>query len=265
MAEEISEEQRKQMEEKLKNMSPEEIAELQKQQCIFCQIISGQIPSKKVYEDNVCIVVLDINPASSGHCLILPNQHYAIMPQVPETELNHMFKVSKAMSQILLKSMRAKGTNIFVANGAAAGQKAPHFMIHLIPRKDDDGLFNYETKIIESEIREKIGQAVKMKFNQLMGIKVETQTELPEHQEEVSGDEPDKIEKLDDLAGPSENQEDVDNKESDDNDDDSDSEDEDSEGSDQEENDSKDVGDDEPEPLKDDVDASLDDIANLFK
>ncbi len=307
MAEEISEEQRKAMEEKLKNMSPEEIAELQKQQCIFCQIISGKIPSKKVYEDDICIVVLDINPAASGHCLLLPKQHYAIMPQVPENELNHMFKVSKAMSQILLKSMRAEGTNIFVANGAAAGQKAPHFMIHLIPRKDGDGLFNYDTKIIESEVRTKIEQAVGIRLKQLMGI--ETQTQLSEHEEhEQEGSEPEevdsedhdetnenedtgKIEKLDDLAGPSEeSQEDGDEADqaeddgSGDDDNEEDSGDHDDEGRDEdddygdeedndddEKDDEEDEGEDESdnqiehEPNEDEIDASLDEIANLFK
>ena len=80
---EPTEEQRKQWEEKIKNMSPEELQELQRQQCIFCQIISSKIPSKKIYEDSTCLAVLDINPAAKGHLLLLPKEHYAIMPQVP--------------------------------------------------------------------------------------------------------------------------------------------------------------------------------------
>ena len=77
MAEQMSEEQRKELEEKIKNMSPEELREFQKQQCIFCQIIAGKVPAKKVYEDEHCVAVLDINPAAKGHLLLIPK---IIMP-----------------------------------------------------------------------------------------------------------------------------------------------------------------------------------------
>ena len=87
----MTEEQRKELEEKLKKMSPEELKEFQKQQCIFCQIIAGKVPSKKVYEDAQCIAVLDIAPASKGHLLIMPKEHYAIMPQIPDKEIGHIF------------------------------------------------------------------------------------------------------------------------------------------------------------------------------
>ena len=84
MPEEMTEEQRQALQEKLKNMKPEELAQLQKQQCIFCQIISGKIPAKKIYDDEIAIAILDINPASKGHLLLLPKEHYMIMPQVPD-------------------------------------------------------------------------------------------------------------------------------------------------------------------------------------
>jgi len=127
-------------EEELKNMSPEEIAQLQKQNCIFCHIISGKVPSKKVYEDDISIAILDIHPAVPGHVLILPKEHYAILPQVPEDVVGHMFMVAKQISHAMLRAFQVKGTNIVVQNGAAADQKAPHFMIHIIPRDEGDGL-----------------------------------------------------------------------------------------------------------------------------
>ncbi len=96
----LSEQQRKELEEKLKNMSPGELAELQKKQCIFCQILDGKIPSRSIYEDKLCKVVLDIHPAAKGHVLVIPKAHYAIMPQVPENELRHLFIVAKEFSKL---------------------------------------------------------------------------------------------------------------------------------------------------------------------
>ena len=100
---EMTEEQRKEMEERIKSMSPEELKEFQKQQCIFCQIISGKIPSKKIYEDEKAIAILDINPAAKGHVLVMPKEHYAIMPQMPDKEVAHLFKIAKKISQVILK------------------------------------------------------------------------------------------------------------------------------------------------------------------
>ena len=137
---EPTEEQMKELQEKLKNMSPEELKEFQQKQCIFCQIVSGKVSSKKIYEDDICIVILDINPANPGHVLLMPKEHYAIMPMLPENVLSHMAKISKQLSSIMLKALNAEGTTIFIANGVSAGQRAQHFMIHIIPRKENDGV-----------------------------------------------------------------------------------------------------------------------------
>jgi len=136
----MTQQQAEAMKEKLSQMSPEELKEFQKKQCIFCQIISGKVASKKIYSDEKCTAILDINPANPGHILLLPNEHYGIMPLIPPEELKHLFMVAKALAQASLKALEAQGTNIFVANGVAAGQKAQHFMIHVIPRKEGDNL-----------------------------------------------------------------------------------------------------------------------------
>jgi len=172
---EPTEEQRKQWEEKIKNMSPEELQELQKQQCIFCQIITGKITSKKVYEDSSCLAILDINPAAKGHILLLPKEHFAIMPQVPEKVLGHLSIVAKNVSQVILKILRADGTTIFIANGAAAGQRAQHFMIHLIPRRSGDGLMPAEEGLVGAEMAVKVKAAVEKKLLALLGGKKEVQ------------------------------------------------------------------------------------------
>ncbi|MDO8656127.1 MAG: HIT domain-containing protein, partial [Nanoarchaeota archaeon] len=169
----LTEEQKKELQEKIKNMSPEQLLQLQKQQCIFCQIIAGKIPSKKVYEDQFCLAVLDINPAAKGHVLILPKEHYAIMPQVPDEPLAYLFAAAKKISQVLLRALKMSGTNIFIANGLAAGQKSQHFMIHLIPRKEGDKLLDTEEKLVDDEARKKVKMAIENKLNQVLGIKRE--------------------------------------------------------------------------------------------
>ncbi|MFH0701643.1 MAG: HIT domain-containing protein [Candidatus Woesearchaeota archaeon] len=187
---EMTEEQRKQLEEKIKKMSPEELKEFQKQQCIFCQIVSGKIPSKIVYSDDKCLAVMDINPATKGHVLLLPKEHYAIMPQISDKEIGHLFLVSKYLSQVLLKTLKVSGTNIFVANGAIAGQRAQHFMLHLIPRKEGDKILEIEEKLIDAALRAKVKDLIGPKLNALLGVKKEKQAtlpkvELPEKEEKI--------------------------------------------------------------------------------
>jgi len=110
------------------------------QACIFCGIANGKVPSKKIYEDYVCTAVLDINPAASGHVLIIPKKHYQITPQVPDNELVKITSVAKTISVSMLKALKAEGSTIFLANGGVAGQRAPHVMMHVIPRFLNDGL-----------------------------------------------------------------------------------------------------------------------------
>ncbi|PIZ51698.1 hypothetical protein COY27_02755 [Candidatus Woesearchaeota archaeon CG_4_10_14_0_2_um_filter_33_13] len=167
----LNDEQRKELEEKIKKMTPEELKEFQKQQCVFCQIISNKIPSKKVYEDDKALAILDINPATKGHILILPKEHYSIMPQIPDKEMGHLFSVAKKISQTVLKVLKVSGTNLFIANGLAAGQRAQHFMLHVIPRKEGDKILEIEDRMIEKDIRQKVRSLVEDQFNKLMGIK----------------------------------------------------------------------------------------------
>ncbi len=158
--------------EDLKNMSPEEIRELQKKNCIFCNIISGKIQSKKIYEDEQVIAILDINPANPGHLLLMPKEHYTIMPQMPDYEAGYISMVTKALSQICLKSLKAEGTNIFIANGVAAGQRSPHFMVHIIPRKSNDGIssFGLIRKKVEKDELKKVQKRFLEKLNGTSGI-----------------------------------------------------------------------------------------------
>ena len=158
MPQEVSEDQLKALQEKIKQMSPEELKEFQKKQCIFCQIVAGKIQSKKIYEDDKTLAILDINPANPGHILLLTKDHYSIMPQIPDDEVAYIFTVAKSLSNSLLRSLDAQGTNIIVANGIVAGQRAQHFMTHIIPRKEKDGVsFVLPQKTIDQNELEAVG------------------------------------------------------------------------------------------------------------
>jgi len=182
------------LQERLKNMSPEELMKLQKQRCIFCHIIEGKVEAKKIYEDDKVLAILDINPANPGHILLLPKEHYMILPQMPDDLIEHLFMVVKALSHLLLRILKAQGTNIFVANGLAAGQRAQHFMIHIIPRKEGDGL-NFdlpENRINEDELME-IGKVLREK----LGFKANS--EKLEEKKEKEASEKDEKEKAEEL------------------------------------------------------------------
>ncbi len=129
-------------------LTNEEKLSQQKEQCIFCQVISGQKPALKVYEDNKVVAILDIGPANKGHVLLMPKEHYSIMPLMPEDLIRHIFKISKGISQALLKAMLVSGTNLFIANGGIAGQQIPHFVVHIIPREKEDGVDIFDLRRI---------------------------------------------------------------------------------------------------------------------
>ena len=111
-----------------------------KDACLVCQIISDKIPSKKVYEDEIVMAVLDVNGANPGHCFVMPKNHYPIIEQVPDKEIGRLFQVSNKVSTAIFESLGAQGTNIFLANGIPAGQTVAHVTLNVIPRKENDGI-----------------------------------------------------------------------------------------------------------------------------
>src|SRR3989344_4770517 len=134
----LTEEQQKELQKKLKNMSPEQLQELQKQNCIFCKIIKGEIPARIVFEDDLTIAVLDINPAAKGHILILPKEHYAILPQVNDKQLAHLFVTAKKLSQALLKSL--KEDEFQPAKKAKKAVKKSSAEVHIPKKKEEADL-----------------------------------------------------------------------------------------------------------------------------
>jgi histidine triad (HIT) family protein len=124
----------------LSQMSPEQLRQMQKQQCIFCHIVDKKVQARVVYDDEKVIALLDINPANPGHVLLLPKEHYTVMPQMPDELSGYLGVVAKQISAAMVNALGCEGTSIIVANGPAAGQRASHNILHIIPRKEGDKL-----------------------------------------------------------------------------------------------------------------------------
>jgi len=106
--------------------------------CIFCKIIKGEIPSTKIYEDDESLAFLDIAPVNIGHTLVIPKQHFENILETPEDTIAHMMKIVKKISHGL-EALKPDGININMNNKPAAGQMVFHSHIHVIPRYDGDG------------------------------------------------------------------------------------------------------------------------------
>ena len=110
-----------------------------KDDCIFCKLANGVIPTNSIYEDDEFKVILDAGPASKGHALILPKEHYANIYELPDEVAGRAFILAKKIAARNTEILKADGFNIVQNNGETAGQTVFHFHLHLIPRFKDDG------------------------------------------------------------------------------------------------------------------------------
>ncbi|MCR5792891.1 MAG: HIT family protein [Lachnospiraceae bacterium] len=106
--------------------------------CIFCKIANGEIPSRTLYEDEDFRVIMDINPASKGHAIILPKEHAANLYELSDEYASKIFKVAKKVGSAMVEVLGCDGLNVLQNNGEAAGQTVFHLHVHLIPRYKDD-------------------------------------------------------------------------------------------------------------------------------
>lgn len=107
--------------------------------CIFCKIANGEIPSKTIHEDEEFRVILDLGPATKGHALILPKNHYKNVYELPDEAAASVMKLAKKMAVTMTEKLSCDGFNLVQNNGEAAGQTVFHFHMHLIPRYENDG------------------------------------------------------------------------------------------------------------------------------
>ena len=111
-------------------------------ECLFCKMIKGEIPCKKIYEDEDVFVILDINPISNGHCLVIPKVHYKDLYDIDKKVLSHIIDVGMKMGDILKDKLHCEGVTFEQNNGIA--QEVKHFHLHVIPRYKYDDIIDVD-------------------------------------------------------------------------------------------------------------------------
>ena len=130
--------------------------------CIFCKIANGEIPSATLYEDEEFRVILDLGPASKGHALILPKAHAANIYELPDETAGKAMILAKHMATRIKDALHCDGFNIVQNNGEIAGQTVFHFHVHLIPRYEGDHVgITWKPGELTDEMKEEILAKVK--------------------------------------------------------------------------------------------------------
>ena len=130
--------------------------------CIFCKIANGEIPSNTIYEDDMFRVILDNGPATRGHALVLPKEHYADLYEISDETAAAAMIVARKMALTMKKKLHCEGLNLIQNNGERAGQTVSHFHIHLIPRYEGDnaGIAAWKQGTLEDAVKEQIIESV---------------------------------------------------------------------------------------------------------
>lgn len=129
--------------------------------CIFCKIANGDIPSKTIYEDEKFRVILDLAPATKGHALILPKDYYKNLFELSDDRASEVFVLAKKLAVQMKDKLNCDGFNILQNNEEVAGQTVFHFHVHLIPRYIDD---NQKISLNPSEPSQEELEAVKQQI-----------------------------------------------------------------------------------------------------
>ena len=111
---------------------------MKKDDCIFCKLANGIIPTNSLYEDDIVNVIFDANTASEGHVLILPKEHFDNIYSLDDKTAAHVFQVAVKVANAINDSLHPVGLNVVQNNGEAAGQTVFHFHMHIIPRYEND-------------------------------------------------------------------------------------------------------------------------------
>ncbi len=120
--------------------------------CPFCRMVSGEIPVKKVFENDYFLAILDIYPANPGHILLLSKQHHSSFSEFSDDSSAIAGVIGKKLSENLIRALSPLALSLFIADGAPAGQRAPHTLIHIIPRFPGDALpLDPEGKVVDPD------------------------------------------------------------------------------------------------------------------
>ena len=135
--------------------------------CIFCKIAAGEIPSAKVYEDSEFLAFMDIGPVVKGHTLVIPKKHYDPITGTPPDVLQKLILIVQKVAKAQYEGLGADGINVSQANGKVAGQIIPHIHFHLIPRFEKDGhSWNWKAKKYDSpEEMKQVAEKIRTEMN----------------------------------------------------------------------------------------------------
>ena len=110
--------------------------------CVFCKMLTGEVPVAKIYEDEIVLAFLDIAPVSDGHTLMIPRQHFERLHECPAEVLGKVGSRLGTIAGAVVSAMNCDGYNVLCNNGTAAGQLVGHLHFHIIPRSGGDGVFD---------------------------------------------------------------------------------------------------------------------------
>jgi histidine triad (HIT) family protein len=138
--------------------------------CLFCRIVSGEVPAAVVYEDKDSLAFLDHRPLFPGHTLLVPRAHFETLGDLPATQVEPLFKNAQLLSRAIEAAMEAEGS--FVAMNNRVSQSVPHLHVHIVPRRRKDGLkgffwprTKYKTEEEMEITRQKISAKIKQQKN----------------------------------------------------------------------------------------------------
>lgn len=133
--------------------------------CIFCKLANGEIPTNTLYEDDMFRVIFDLSPATKGHALIIPKEHYRNAYDIDENVAAKVFPLASKMANVMTETFGADGFNIIQNNEELAGQTVFHFHMHLIPRyKGDNALKLWKPGESDQEELKKMAEEIQSKL-----------------------------------------------------------------------------------------------------
>ena len=139
---------------------------MRKDDCIFCKLANGDIPTNALYEDDIVKAIFDLSPATKGHIIILTKEHFDNLYSIDEETAAHIFKVAAKLAKAAKAALKCNGMNILQNNEEIAGQTVFHFHMHIIPRYVGDNVkFSWnQGKISEDEIKD-LKKKIQNRFN----------------------------------------------------------------------------------------------------
>ncbi|MDY6764273.1 MAG: HIT family protein [Halobacteria archaeon] len=134
--------------------------------CIFCQIVEGEIPSRTVYEDDYVMAFLDVNPLSRGHTVVIPKNHFENLQEMDDPDASAVYSALHNLVEPVTDAVGTSSCNVGINNGEPAGQEIPHVHFHIVPRFEGDGggaihTIMRSTLDIEDEELDEIGDEIR--------------------------------------------------------------------------------------------------------